>query len=209
MVMDMFVWKGALLGFSVAAPVGPIGVLCITRTLRFGSKYGFLTGMGAATADCLYGLVAGLSLASISSALIQQQHWIRLVGGLFLLYLGWKVFSSRPSTSTKGADGGSLLAAYLSSFALTVTNPMTILSFTAAFAGLGLGSAPDSTLSEGLWLVAGVFSGSAFWWLILSLGTGIFRQKVSERHLHWINRASGFVILSFAAIALSHTIRSR
>jgi threonine/homoserine/homoserine lactone efflux protein len=122
------------------------------------------------------------------------------------LFLGWKIFSSRPPDSSKATVGGSLVAAYLSSFALTVTNPMTILSFAAAFAGLGLGTAPDSTLTEGLWLVAGVFFGSAFWWLILSFGTGIFRQKMSKRHLLWINRISGVVILSFAAFALINVV---
>jgi threonine/homoserine/homoserine lactone efflux protein len=201
--MVLFLWKGALLGLSVAAPVGPIGVLCIRRTLNSGAKYGFFTGMGAATADCLYELIAGMGLASISMFLIEHQHWLRSIGGLFLLYLGWKVICSTPAHSTQVKNGGSLFGAYLSSFALTVTNPMTILSFAAAFAGLGLGAAKGSNLSEGLWLVTGVFFGSALWWLILSLGTSLLRQKMSDHYLVWINRISGGVILSFAFLALS------
>jgi threonine/homoserine/homoserine lactone efflux protein len=202
--MPSAIWKGILLGFSVAAPVGPIGILCIRRTLHFGANHGFLTGMGAATADSLYALIAGLGLAGIASALIEHQHWLRLTGGLFLLYLGVKTLLSRPARSARTSDGGQLLSAYLSSFALTVTNPMTILSFVAVFAGLGLGATPGSSLYEGLILVLGVFLGSAAWWLILSFGTGLLKDRLNERHLLWINRVSGMVVLSFGLHALMH-----
>jgi threonine/homoserine/homoserine lactone efflux protein len=158
--------------------------------------------MGAATADCFYGLVAGLGLASISALLIEQQRWIRLFGGVFLLYLGGRIFFSRPSHGAKSGDGGSLGGAYLSSLALTITNPMTILSFAAAFAGLGLGVSSGSNLLQGFVMVCGVFLGSAAWWLVLSGGVGLLQKRVSDSFLLWINRVSGAIILGFGALAI-------
>lgn len=201
--MFLFLWKGLLLGFSVAAPVGPIGVLCIRRTLQLGPKYGFLTGLGAATADCIYGLIAGFGLASVASSLFEHQHWIRLIGGLFLLYLGWKILFAHPAVINNADVRRGLVAAYGSSFLLTITNPMTILSFAAAFAGLGLGATSESSPSGGFFLVLGVFFGSALWWLILSYGTCKLKHGIKERQMYWVNRLSGTIILGFAVVALS------
>lgn len=193
-------FKGLLLGFLVAAPVGPIGLLCIRRTLAQSRLHGFLTGLGAATADAAYGAVAAFGLTAVSSFLVGQQFWFRLVGGIFLVYLGLKIGFSKSGNEKNAKKEKSLLATYLSSLFLTVTNPATILSFAAAFAGLGL-TAGDGPL-DALLLVAGVFLGSAAWWLLLSGATGLARKKLSERMIRGVNGFSGTLIAGFGIWAL-------
>jgi threonine/homoserine/homoserine lactone efflux protein len=196
-----FLFKGVIIGFSIAAPVGPIGVLCIRRSLAEGRRIGLATGLGAATADAAYGCVAGFGLTVISSFLVGQRFWLSLIGGLFLCYLGIRTFMSEPSEQPAEVRGGGLLSAYLSTLFLTLTNPMTILSFVAVFAGFGLGASPDY-LSASI-LVAGVFVGSALWWLLLSSGVALFRERVNAGWMLAINRLSGGVILAFGLYALS------
>jgi threonine/homoserine/homoserine lactone efflux protein len=198
--------KGLLIGFSIAAPVGPIGVLCIRRTLADGRAAGFVSGLGAATADAFYGSVAGFGLAFISGFLISQGDWLRLLGGLFLLYLGIKTALARPAETQPeegaGPKAGGLLGAYASTFFLTLTNPLTILSFGAIFAGLGIGSqVPGELLSPAL-LVLGVFSGSGAWWFLLSGAAGWMRGRLDGKGLQWVNRVSGAIILAFGLAAL-------
>jgi threonine/homoserine/homoserine lactone efflux protein len=194
-------FRGLVIGFSIAAPVGPIGVLCIRRTLADGQIAGLVSGLGAATADAFYGCVAGFGLTFISSLLIDQQMWMRLVGGLFLLYLGIKTLLSRPAEQAAKTTGNGLLSAYASTFLLTVTNPLTILSFAAIFAGLGLTNTTGGYASA-LILVLGVFLGSASWWLLLSGGVGLFRDKFNTQGMVWVNRISGLIIIAFGAVAL-------
>src|SRR5512147_932708 len=195
-------FRGLLVGFSIAAPVGPIGVLCIRRTLANGRASGLATGLGAATADGMYGCVAGFGLTFISGILIDQQTWLRLFGGLFLCYLGIKTLLSKPAEQAATASGTGLFGSYASTFLLTVTNPMTILSFAAIFAGLGLANTSGSYASA-LVLVLGVFLGSAAWWLLLSDGVGLFRDKFNTNGLLWVNRVSGVVIIAFGITALA------
>ena len=200
--MDLtFFLRGLAIGFSIAAPVGPIGVLCIRRTLAEGRTSGFVSGLGAATADGLYGFVAGFGLTFLSNLLIEQQIWIRLIGGLFLFYLGLKTFFASPAQEDASFKGKGLAAAYASTFVLTLTNPMTILAFAAIFAGLGVGSTAGNYLSAGV-LVAGVFTGSAMWWLFLSGAVGLFRKSISLAGMRWINRISGGIITAFGVAAL-------
>jgi len=193
--------RGLVIGFSIAAPVGPIGVLCIRRTLAKGQASGLVSGLGAATADALYGCIAGFGLTFISKILISQQIWFRLIGGAFLFYLGLKTFLARPAEQAASAQGDGLVGAYGSTFFLTLTNPMTILSFAAIFAGLGVASASGNYLSAGV-LVLGVFIGSALWWLILSGGVGLFRTRFTPYGLRWVNRVSGVIITGFGLLAL-------
>ena len=167
--------QGIIIGFAIAAPVGPIGVLCIRRTLAEGRASGFVSGLGAATADAVYGAIAAFGLTLITDFLLGGASWLRLVGGAFLLYLGVKTFLARPAERAAEARGGGLLGAYASTFFLTLTNPTTILSFAAIFAGLGVAGA-DNALSAAL-LVLGVFLGSAAWWLILSGGQVSFARS--------------------------------
>lgn len=196
-----YLLTGVVLGFSIAAPVGPIGILCIRRTLADGRSFGFVSGLGAATADAIYGAVGGFGLTFVSSFLIGQQTWLRLIGGLFLCYLGLRIFLATPAERAASADGGSLVGAYASTFALTLTNPLTILSFAAVFAGLGLGNT-GGNYAAASFLVAGVFLGSALWWAALSGGVGLFRGRLSQSGLRWLNRVSGTIIVAFGVVAL-------
>lgn len=195
-----FVLKGLLIGFSIAAPVGPIGVLCIRRSVAQGRRSGLVTGLGAATADAVYGCVAGFGLTAISNFLVGQKFWLGFLGGLFLCYLGVRTFFSRPNEQTADAPKVGLISAFLSTFFLTITNPMTILSFVAIFAGLGLGKSADYLNATAL--VIGVFAGSAFWWLLLSGGAAFFRTKISLAWMGWLNRLSGAIICGFGVYSL-------
>jgi threonine/homoserine/homoserine lactone efflux protein len=201
MKLDLFL-RGLIIGFSIAAPVGPIGVLCIRRTLTQGRASGLVTGLGAATADSVYGAVAGFGLTAISGFLVSQQTLLRLAGGAFLCYLGLKTLFSKPATEPAKTSGAGLAGDYGSTFLLTLTNPATILSFVAVFAGLGLGAANPNDYLAASSLVAGVFLGSACWWLLLSGGIGFFREKFDARKLRWVNMFSGLVLLVFGVIAL-------
>ena len=200
--MDIsFFLRGLVLGFSIAAPVGPIGVLCIRRTLAEGRASGLVSGLGAATADAIYGCIAGFGLTLISKFLVSQQVWLRLIGGGFLCFLGVRTFLSKPAEHVASAKRNGLFGSYISTFFLTITNPMTILSFAAIFAGLGVGGAGVSYVSAAV-LVLGVFIGSALWWFILSSGVSIFRTRLNPDRLRWVNRISGIIITGFGLIAL-------
>ena len=198
-------FKGLVMGFSIAAPVGPIGVLCIRRTLGDGILHGVVSGLGTASADAIYGCVAAFGVTAVSDFLLGSQFWLRLVGGLFLLYLGCATFRSVPAREAEKAGkvrSGCLAGAYASAFFLTLTNPMTIVSFAAVFAGLGLGSAPGSRASAAL-LVFGVFTGSMRWWLFLSGLVHLLRSKVDHSRFVWVNRFSGLVIAAFGVASIA------
>ena len=200
--------KGLLIGLSIAATVGPMSMLCIQRTLERGRLIGMLSGLGIATADGLYALIAGLGLTAIMHLLISQQFWIRLIGGLFLVYLGLKTILTRTIASATNVQERTkrmaaltgLLGIYLSMLLLTLTNPLTILSFIVIFAGVGLGASADS--GNALLLVLGVFLGSVLWWLILTSVVSFIRTKLNAPLLLWINRASGAILLAFGIAAL-------
>lgn len=199
--MDISIFfRGLLLGLSIAAPVGPIGVLCIRRTLAEGRVVGLASGLGAATADAAYGFIAAFGLTVISGALVGQRFWLGLLGGLFLLYLGGRTLLAKPAEQGAASTHAGLAGAYLSTLALTLTNPMTILSFVAIFAGLGLASQADYGAASVL--VLGVFFGSALWWLGLSIVVGWLRSRFEARALVWVNRLSGLIILTFGIVAV-------
>jgi threonine/homoserine/homoserine lactone efflux protein len=200
MELGLFI-RGLIIGFSIAAPVGPIGVLCIRRTLADGRTSGFLSGLGAATADALYGCVAGFGLTVISGFLVDQRFWIQLIGGIFLLALGIKTLRSVPAARAAAASGTGLAASYASTLLLTLTNPMTILSFAGIFAALGVADTGGDFSAAAL-LVLGVFVGSAAWWLLLSGGVGLLREKLSSGVLRWTNRLSGAILLVFGILAV-------
>lgn len=195
-----------MIGFSIAAPVGPIGVLVIRRTLDRGRAFGLVSGLGAASADAVYGCIAAFGLTAISNLLIAQQDWLRIFGGAFLLYLGIRTLLSKPANPdvevTEGETGQALgfLGAYGSIFLLTITNPLTILSFAAVFASLGTGT--DGALGGAVTVVLGVFAGSALWWLTLSVGVSLLRRWVNASILVWVNRASGLILASAGLLAI-------
>ena len=197
--------RGLIIGFSIAAPVGPIGLLCIRRTLAHGRAVGFVSGLGAATADAAYGAIAAFGLTALSTVLVRGQGPLRLVGGAFLCYLGVRTFLARPAASAAERDGRGLVGAYLSTLGLTLTNPSTILSFVAIFAGLGLGTSAtgaDPSYTAAAVMVAGVFLGSALWWLILAAITGAVRTRLSTSAMRWVNRLSGAILTAFGIAAL-------
>lgn len=200
-MLALYFLKGLLVGFSIAAPVGPIGVLCIRRSLAQGRLIGFATGLGAATADAAYGAVAGFGLTAISGFLTGQVFWLRLIGGLFLCGLGWKTCRARVADETGATERQEIWGAYLSTVFLTLTNPTTILSFVAVFAGLGL-AASQHDYGSATAMVGGVFLGSAFWWLLLSQVVGAMRTQLGARWMRRINWLSGGIILAFGVAAL-------
>jgi threonine/homoserine/homoserine lactone efflux protein len=193
--------QGLVLGVLIAAPVGPIGILCIRRSLTMGHMAGLLTGLGAATADGFYGCVAAFGLTALSDVLVSQGFWLRLIGGLFLCYLGVKTFLAKPIDSAEAIpDQRGYLSLYASTVFLTLTNPLTILMFAGVFAGSGLGAAGDYATAT--LLVTGVFFGSALWWFLLSFGASLFRAKITGSNLRYLNQISGLILLIFGVIAL-------
>jgi len=201
MELSLFL-RGLVIGMSIAAPVGPIGVLCIRRTLADGRVYGLVSGLGAASADAVYGAIAGFGLTVVSGFLVDQQMALRLVGGVFLCTLGLKTFRARPAAdAAEAGQGRGLSDAYVSTLVLTLTNPVTILSFAAIFAGAGVAEMGDDR-GAALTLVAGVFGGSAAWWLLLSSGTSLLRTTFTPACLRWINRLSGVILFGFGLAAL-------
>lgn len=201
--MLLFFIKGFLIGFAIAAPIGPIGILCIQRSLHEGFIIGFMTGMGATIADGIYGSVAAFSLTAVSSILITHKFWIRLIGGLLLLYLGSKTALTPPAqkSNVKGKER-SPIHACLTTTLLTLTSPMTILAFVAVFTGLGIGSAHTNPW-HAIMLVLGIMAGSGTWWLILSSFIAfVIHKRMSPRLMKLINWISGGILFTFGLTAL-------
>lgn len=195
--------KGIVIGFSIAAPVGPIGIICIRRTLAEGRPAGILSGMGAASADLIYGVIAAFGLTVIQSALLSSAGWLKIIGGLFLLFLGGKTFFA-PTRSNPEIivpdKGKGLLSAYVNTFFLTLTNPVTILSFIAIFSAVSVSTNTGDNTSPFL-LVVGVFLGSAAWWLTLSALVSFFRSRFNQGWMTGVNRIAGAIIVAFGLAA--------
>lgn len=200
-MITTYLFEGLLVGLSIAAPVGPIGILTIKRTLTEGRTSGFTTGMGAAVADTVYGSIAAFGLTAISLFLLSIGFWLKWIGGLFLIYLGVKFFLSKPATKEADVVSKGLLYNFVSTFFLTLTNPTTIFSFLGIFAGIGLVS--DKTdYGSSTTLVAGVFCGSSLWWFILSSTVSLFQSRITPNVFVWINRFSGLLVFAFGIWAL-------
>jgi threonine/homoserine/homoserine lactone efflux protein len=190
-------FKGLIFGFILAATVGPMWVLCFRRTIASGALVGFVSGMGIATADGIYGAIAAFGLTAVSGFLLGHSFWIGLVGAAFLIYLGIKALAAKPmNIQEEKLDRTGLAGAFFSTLGLTLTNPPTILAFAAIFAGLGLVSTGDYAAAA--WIVLGVFLGSAAWWIILAAGGSRLRGRLSPRLARGINVVSGITILAFA-----------
>jgi threonine/homoserine/homoserine lactone efflux protein len=193
-------FKGIFIGFAMAIPIGPIGIMCIRKTLTEGRLRGLIIGLGAATADMLYGCVAAFGLTVISNTLYNQRIWIRMIGGALLIFLGIRTFRAHPADPKTIINSSGILRSYLSTVFLTLTNPLTIFAFIAVFVALGLqhmsGYFTASTL------VAGIFIGSALWFLSLSSGVILFRNKLDIAGLRWVNRIAGILILVSGIIAM-------
>lgn len=195
----MLLLKSIILGFSVSAPVGPIGLLCIQRVLSRGKTAGILTGFGAVTANIIYASVAAFGFSVVSAFLIEQQALLRLIGSAFLFYLGVKTFFKKPASTPANLQGESLVGMYLSTFLLMITNPVTILNFTAMFAGLGFDQGSDTGLTA-VTLIGGVFFGAALWWVMLSFIVSFFKNKITP-HLGLVNKIAGLLIIALGILA--------
>lgn len=193
--------KGAVVGFFLAVPIGPINVLCMRRTLAYGRVSGMASGAGAAMADSIYGGVAAFGLHFVSTALVGHQMWLRLFGGALLCYLGYRTFMAKPREKEPQSPPAGLLGDALSTFFLTLTNPMTIVSFAALFAAMDLGRNQAGLLGPVL-LVAGVFMGSMAWWILLAGLVGLLRDRLGVQGLRWANRASGALIAGFGLASI-------
>ena len=198
--MDLsFLPRGLVLGFTIAAAVGPISLLTIRRTLAHGRTYGLASGLCVALADSTYAAIAAFGLTAITSVLVGGRVLLGLVGGAFLVVLAIRTMTSRPNEVAVVAERPGLAAAFGSIFGLTMTNPMTILSFAGLFAGLGLTGTGGA---DAALLVAGVFLGSATWWVVLTSVVAALRSRVTIPVLTWVNRVSGAAILIFGVVAI-------
>lgn len=205
----MLLWlllKGMLVGLIIAVPAGPVGVLCIRRTIFHGRLAGFMSGLGAATADAVFGIIAGFGLTVVSDWLLDYQNMLRLTGAAFLLLIGLAAFNADPLAGTQSQrDPEGLFADFVSTFALTITNPITILAFLAIFAGIGF-TGTEATLGRAAILVLGVWLGSLLWWAALAGGAGMLRPSFRRDHLVWINRGSGGILVFSGAGLLASVL---
>jgi threonine/homoserine/homoserine lactone efflux protein len=188
----LFLWA-IIIGFVAAAPIGPVNVLCIQRTLNQGRSIGIISGLGAATADAVYGGIAGMGLTLISHILLKNQIWIRFAGGVFLCYLGVRIILAKQGGHAVSNHVRGFMGAYTSALVLTLANPTTIFSYGILFAGFGVISIHHGLEAAGF-IVPGVFIGSALWWVILSGGAGMLRSRLNESGFAWANRISGAIV---------------
>jgi threonine/homoserine/homoserine lactone efflux protein len=203
----IFFVKGIVVGVIIAVPVGPVGILCLRKSIFEGRLAGLVSGLGAATADAFFGVIAAFGLTFVSTWLLGYEGLLRAAGGCYLLYAGGHALLAPPQNATELTDPETLFRDFVSTFALTVTNPITILVFLGVFGVLGLSGARATLLRAGV-LVAGVWTGSFLWWLALSLGVGMFRRSIGARHLAWISRSSGVILfLSGAALLAAAVVK--
>lgn len=203
-VDTILVMRGAVIGFSVAAPIGPNGMLCIRRTLAYGRIAGLMSGLGASTVHAAYAAVAALGLAVVTNALTGSGLLLHALGGAFLCYLGLKAFRARPDANARCGERD-LLGIFLSTIVLTLANPLTIISFSALLSGSGLAGSTGGGLST-LLLVFGVMLGSVTWWCALSGGTSMLRRYVTASRLAWINKLSGAMVGGVGLLAVTSVV---
>ena len=198
------IYDGIKVGFLASIPLGPIGVLCIQRTLQKGRLAGFISGIGAATSDTIYAIIAGFSLSYIVTFIEKQSFWLQLVGAVILIILGIHIFRSNPAVQLRKHRRGesNLLHDYISTFLLTISNPLAVFIFIAFFAGFGVVN-PDAGLIGQLIMIIGVFIGASCWWLTLTSIVGFFRSAVNLRRLYWINKIAGLSIIIIVVIAVT------
>ncbi len=198
------VFDGVLVGFSASVPLGPIGVLCIQRTLQKGRLSGFSSGLGAALSDTIYAIIAGFSLSYIVSFIEAQMLWLQLIGVVILVGLGVKIFTTNPAVQLRRQQSRkhSLFHDFASTFLLTISNPLAIFLFIAFFAGFRVVQ-PGLGFPGQMLMIVGVFTGASLWWFILTSLVGLFRSKINIRRLFWINKIAGSLIIIFVLIAFT------
>jgi threonine/homoserine/homoserine lactone efflux protein len=190
--------RGLAAGLIIAAPVGPVNVLCIQRSLQKGWRSGIVSGLGAAFADTLYGGIAGFGISLVIQFLIREEFWIRLIGGILLMGIGAVYYFRKSKPIDKGKDGEDAHSDFVSTFFLSATNPTTVLSFLVVLATLGLGK--QRPLWQTSILVGGIFCGSMAWWIILVSGATMMRDKVTDNTMRTLNHVGGIAIALFGLI---------
>ena len=200
-----FFLKGLLIGIIVSAPMGPIGVLCVQKTVNKGRFMGFLSGLGAATADTLYAFLAAFGVTFLTNFLSENQEWFQIVGVGVLIFLGTKMILNNPIKQYRYHKTSSKKSAaftdYISVFLLTLSNPLTVIFFGAAFTMLGLLTQVEE-LNNKILLIVGVFGGASFWWFMLSSLVNLFRKKFRLRSIFLLNRISGIIIIVLSLSAV-------
>ncbi len=194
--------QGILIGLVVAVPVGPLGLLCINRSLMLGALAGLASGLGVASADALAAGIAALGISLVSDFLIAPPVLLRLSGGIFLGVLGYRIYRTELAAKIPTVSTNGLFGAYATTFFLTFSNPVTIISFVAIYAGWHVPSLHGRYLAVAL-LTLGVFIGSGLWWVVLFAGLTVFRLKISNGLLGLVHRVSGVVIIGFGIAVLS------
>lgn len=196
-------WKGIIIGLMVSIPLGPIGVLCIQRTLNKGRKSGFVSGLGAAGADTFFALVAGLGISMIITFIKAQHIYFQIIGGVIVMYLGIHIFFTNPVKQLRlqRTSQNKLSQDFISVFFLTVSNPMAIFFFLAMFAGVNLAGDDIKLFHVGL-IVAGVFLGSSSWWFVLTTFVNIFRNRFRLKSIWWMNKVAGVIIFFLGVAAI-------
>ena len=196
--------RGIAIGFAIAAPIGPVGLLCIRKALADGRIAAFVAGLGAALADTFFGAVVGLGLGAVSQFISGHTHILKLVGGLFMLGLGvhtWRAAAASLDSETDGTRGPGMAKDFLSTFLITISNPGTILGVVGVFAALGASAQPH-TLAHQVELVGGVFTGSALWWAVLTELTIAIRARFTPERMRLFNHVSGALLLGLGGLAL-------
>ncbi|HSZ75261.1 MAG TPA: LysE family transporter [Rhizomicrobium sp.] len=206
--------SGVVIGLIVAAPIGPVNLICIRRTLAFGQANGFAAGLGAAMGDGAFAIVTGFGLTAIAQIIEGYSIILELAGGIMLVAFGVHTFITTPDVRElarmKEAEGAStLVRAMASTFALTITNPATLFGFAALFAGLGGLAGGNASFVETAIVVGGVIAGSILWWFTLTAFVGMFHQNINDRVMKIINHASGIIITLFGLAVLGHLVISK
>ncbi|MBI1238366.1 MAG: LysE family translocator [Alphaproteobacteria bacterium] len=209
--------SGAVIGVVVAAPIGPVNLICIRRTLAHGPLSGFLAGLGAAAGDGVFAAVSAFGLTAVSQMVEGYSTGLEIAGGLILLGFGWVTFQARPQIVLPDEDDATLprlplhrhVATIASTFALTVTNPATLVGFAALFTGLGSVVGEDARFIEAGVLVGAVIAGSALWWFALTAFTGLLHGRLDNAVMRRINQGSGLLIGTFGLVVLSYVAYGR
>lgn len=198
-----FLIKGLIVGFLASIPMGPVGILCIQRTINKGRFPGIISGMGSATVDAFFALVAAFGLTFIINFIEEQQFYIQLIGGAVMILLGVKIFNTNPVKQIRRhrKRKNKLIEDYVSVLFLTLSNPLAIFLFVAAFASIGMVSSKDSSLKSWL-IILGVFLGAMLWWATLTFFVDLFRKKFRLKQLWWINKIAGVLVVTFGIAAM-------
>ena len=194
--------QGILIGILASIPLGPIGVLCVQRTLSRGRRAGFISGLGAATSDAVYASLAGFSLSFIVGFVEDKILYIQIIGVVILVFMGLRIYFTNPAVQLRKQNGvkTKLLQDFLSTFMFTIANPLVVFFFVTLFAAFGVVERSNTLISQ-IFLVVGVFVGAAFWWFLLTSIVNLFRSKINLRRLNLINRIAGATIVILAVVA--------